>query len=578
MTESVAIPTPPPKSTWPVLAGVRFLLAMCVMIGHSYMVYPLTDEQLILKVGGIPAVLGFFIISGYSIAHSIYDAPQGYLKRRFLRIMPLYYASIIFALLPVVFYGYSILLTSERIISMPQQTDILWLLIFMQGGAIVTPLLLSPLWSISCEMLYYCMAPWLRRKESLLILAIGVVSLAQYFILTVHMEVILAFTDMFIAPLALAWAWLGGFLYYRNPKSKVTLGLLWLGAAFTFHLTFALALVLVLNAHRIKLSPRMQRVMVYLGDISYPLYLVHWSMMILIGGSDYARNAGWLVVPGAWVASIALSSFLYHIVDKPFRSCFRNSMNKPDYKKLLKPALLLFAVAPLLMGLAEPRTLKILPLGDSITFGEVKGENYESGYRKPLEAMLLEATGGSKAAQLKNGKHLPAIKIVGTQEDPYHRHHDGYSGWRLDNIDSIIERIMPATKPDIILMHLGTNDVYQGTDDATLEKRADQLLSHIHKLAPKSIVLVATIIPMCSGKMVLGGQDKRVAPYNAILKKVIEKHIAQGETLRLVDMYEKADMKCEDMPDGAHPGAVGYRKMAVTWRNALMEIIPQFGY
>jgi peptidoglycan/LPS O-acetylase OafA/YrhL len=76
---------------WDLLGLMRYLLASIVAISH--LKWYLAGAQPIYRVAefsGLVAVLGFLLISGYSIAASYEREPQGYFFRRFLRIVPLY--------------------------------------------------------------------------------------------------------------------------------------------------------------------------------------------------------------------------------------------------------------------------------------------------------------------------------------------------------------------------------------------------------------------------------------------------------------------------------------------------------
>jgi peptidoglycan/LPS O-acetylase OafA/YrhL len=90
------------SAQWSVLAGLRFILAVCVLITHSGIVAPGNILWLLVGQTGYPAVFGFFMVSGYSVAASIVARPQGYFKRRVSRIYPAYLFAIIFACLIVV--------------------------------------------------------------------------------------------------------------------------------------------------------------------------------------------------------------------------------------------------------------------------------------------------------------------------------------------------------------------------------------------------------------------------------------------------------------------------------------------
>ena len=88
------------KVSWDVLAATRFALAAIVMVAHLGV--PLFSNRLVTAVvnlGAFTAVLGFLVLSGFSIAHSYSQNKEGYFRRRMLRIYPLYALAIAYTVI-----------------------------------------------------------------------------------------------------------------------------------------------------------------------------------------------------------------------------------------------------------------------------------------------------------------------------------------------------------------------------------------------------------------------------------------------------------------------------------------------
>ena len=132
--------------------------------------------------------------------------------------------------------------------------------------------------------------------------------------------------------------------------------------------------------------------------------------------------------------------------------------------------------------------LRIMPLGDSITFG-TPNPSY-GGYRRQL-GMLLTNDGytfdfvGSR--QSGNGV-LP---------DP---ENEGHPRWTIQQIKEGIDSggWLESYRPDIILLHIGTNDISHGQAAAAPAKLAT-LLDDILARLPRTHVIVAQIIPFRRG-------------------------------------------------------------------------------
>src|SRR5437763_65568 len=87
---------PPPMSRidkWSILAAVRFLLASVVAVNHLGEFAPLGILGFIPKFGAFESILGFLLISGYSISVSYTKQPDGFLIRRLKRLYPVYLAA-----------------------------------------------------------------------------------------------------------------------------------------------------------------------------------------------------------------------------------------------------------------------------------------------------------------------------------------------------------------------------------------------------------------------------------------------------------------------------------------------------
>lgn len=207
---------------------------------------------------------------------------------------------------------------------------------------------------------------------------------------------------------------------------------------------------------------------------------------------------------------------------------------------------------------------RILPLGDSITFG-VGGTG--GGYRVPLFRHALR------------DRH--AITFVGTQMNgpamvdgaPFPQLHEGHSGWVIIQLTNIIERVLASEKPHIVTLMIGTNDISASFDPPTAPARLGTLLDRMTAAAPNTLIVVAQITPTTAND---AGNAKYQA-YNAGIKSVVEARMAAGKRLALVDMfgafYANPNYRTELMADGLHPKDAGYAVMADVWYRALQQLL-----
>lgn len=201
--------------------------------------------------------------------------------------------------------------------------------------------------------------------------------------------------------------------------------------------------------------------------------------------------------------------------------------------------------------------INIMPLGDSITFGV--GSSDLGGYREPLWNKM-EATGWD-------------TRFVGSQQSGpaslLERHNEGHSGWRIDQISAHITSWLQAARPQIILLHIGTNDILQGASPVVAEARLSYLLSQITTDDPQAEIIVAQIIPL-----IRLGRNANVIAYNNAIPGIVRAFDAQGKHIFSVDMYDAIPIS--DLIDGVHPSSLGYASMATVWYTALKPLVEQY--
>ena len=146
--------------------------------------------------------------------------------------------------------------------------------------------------------------------------------------------------------------------------------------------------------------------------------------------------------------------------------------------------------------------------------------------------------------------------------------HEGHSGWRIDQIDANIVNWVRTYQPRTVLLHIGTNDITQNRDLANAPARLAAVVDKITSTSPQTDVFVATLIPVSFA-------DAKVRAYNAAIPGIVSSRAAAGKKVHLVDMYQA--VSTADLPDGVHPNATGYDKMAAAWFAALRAVPGSIG-
>jgi lysophospholipase L1-like esterase len=174
------------------------------------------------------------------------------------------------------------------------------------------------------------------------------------------------------------------------------------------------------------------------------------------------------------------------------------------------------------------------------------------GYRGPLGELL-------------GGLGRGAV-LVGPEVDDSGRH-AGYAGRAVSDVRLDLERILAESRPDVLLLLAGTNDL-RGD-----RAQPDDVAAALHELvraaltaAPRARVLVGTLPPMQGHP----GAD-RVAATNVRLRQRIEGDGSLAGRVAVADLF--AALRADDLPDGLHCDESGYRRMAEVWFAALQRLL-----
>jgi len=221
------------------------------------------------------------------------------------------------------------------------------------------------------------------------------------------------------------------------------------------------------------------------------------------------------------------------------------------------------------------QTVNILPLGNSIT----NGTSVYNSYRRSLWQMLHKAKYnfdfvGSWDKQ-HNGSAYP--------NPDFDLDHDGHSGWTAhhlleppdwDEQRGNLDQWLKSYRPDIVLMELGTNEVFQCTSAAAAMNDLSTIIDKLRLNNASVRILLAQIPPLgkkwapqklCSNDI---SYEQSVKLFNeAVFTFAKSKTTAQSPVI-IVDQFTGINPDT-DMYDDIHPNAIGEKKMAERWFKAM---------
>ncbi|OUM60368.1 glycoside hydrolase family 11 protein [Piromyces sp. E2] len=226
----------------------------------------------------------------------------------------------------------------------------------------------------------------------------------------------------------------------------------------------------------------------------------------------------------------------------------------------------------------EPtEVVKIMPIGDSITFG--LGE--DGGYRKYLYK-LLKDDGYKFDFVGTQGEQSATVEIDG-KTYTYDDNHDAYSGFTMlqqpnswSNDSGLYEKLIKkdAVKmqyPDVILLLIGTNDMTASREMKPCENDLHSLLDYFYRANKEVTVLLGSIPEFRE----YGGTAEKVANYNSVVQKVAKDYASEGKNVKFVDIHGALNGMKDIGEDKLHPSGKGYEKIAKAWYKALKKVLPK---
>jgi peptidoglycan/LPS O-acetylase OafA/YrhL len=359
------------------LTGLRFIAAMGVLVCHFSSLLGLWPSwQFVADLAGSFVFL-FFVLSGFILTHQ-YDGrlslPQqlrAYFRARFARIAPVYWLCLFVTLILFLVLGFELSLGGQLSIDDRYLSFALNLFAIQAWipNAQIQQFWNAPGWSVSSEVFFYCLLPYLLRLKlldgsirtvAILWLAIAVTLLAYAIIIDSMIgfsapEAVVWLAYFIRCPLFGLYCFLLGINLARTSASALSriqalvcstflglslttaylirnsgLGLtdLVLASSAAYYLvyapTFYFVIILVRSEPPVIAHILGNRLMVTLGHSSYALYLIHWIALMYANG--HADKSGPWSTFHLWsfiLAQVISSVALFFLFENPMRRRLR---------------------------------------------------------------------------------------------------------------------------------------------------------------------------------------------------------------------------------------------------------------
>lgn len=200
-----------------------------------------------------------------------------------------------------------------------------------------------------------------------------------------------------------------------------------------------------------------------------------------------------------------------------------------------------------------------MPLGDSITESRAGHASYRYWLWHDLSGAGYEVDLVGSRAGVRGGAPL---------YPDFDQDHEGHWGWRTDQILDSLGVWIAESPPAIALIHLGTNDLFQGQTIASTVDELEEIVGRLRAADSAVAILLAQIIPMRE----IYGVDS-IPAFNEEVAALASRLHDPASPVISVDQFTGFDPN-EDTWDGVHPDESGERKITARWMERLVDLLP----
>lgn len=323
---------------------VRVMAALVVLTGHGVSFGLYNGPEALGWVAPHAAVMVFFVLSGVVIAHSVKSRPTGasdYAAARIARILPLTVVAVVFSLATAL---YGAMVGIEYAEPGPTPTNVALPLFFLSESAVGSGLVWNPpFWSLAYEAMYYALfgvvafasgwMRWLLLALLSVVAGIKVLLLLPVWLLGVALErfggrlsvgvwrgICLSAFGIALALLAISKAEVGtqmltswlGWTQDQLGYSELALTDTFVGVGVVLCFIGLRPVANLLQTPLEKLRGPIRAA----ADLSFPLYILHWPMMVLLAAFGVQAGSNIFAYIGILLLLIGLTAAIAAPVQK----------------------------------------------------------------------------------------------------------------------------------------------------------------------------------------------------------------------------------------------------------------------
>ncbi|KEY69365.1 hypothetical protein S7711_11218 [Stachybotrys chartarum IBT 7711] len=204
------------------------------------------------------------------------------------------------------------------------------------------------------------------------------------------------------------------------------------------------------------------------------------------------------------------------------------------------------AMGAVLVSITCAQQVKFMPLGDSIT---------ESACWRAKVWDQLSAAGLASSVDFVGSMTNNVLNCRATSAN-FDTGHEGHSGWlSIDIANNYLQGWLASYQPQIINVHLGTNDVFQGRTTDAIVASYSRIVQLARASNPRIKIIFDKIIPAAFNNAAIAALNARIPAWAASLNST-------DSPIWIADCSSDAGFSQSFLRDGVHTNDQGDEFMA----------------
>jgi acyl-CoA thioesterase I len=199
-----------------------------------------------------------------------------------------------------------------------------------------------------------------------------------------------------------------------------------------------------------------------------------------------------------------------------------------------------------LAGFSAPAQTRVLPFGDSVTSSFAP----YSSYRYWLWQRLVDAGYRVDFVGTRSG-----VDSGWPERTDYDQDHEGHAGWTTYDALYATLDVAYATRPDIVLVDFGANDIDDGYTPDTIRDNLREIITRFRTVNPNVVIVLAQPTPY------EGADNKQLARLRSAISRAARLENQRFSPVRVVNLGSGFSVR-KDTFDGTHPNESGEIKIA----------------